>query len=132
MPSAMLRPCAEPGCAELVAATRCAQHARAQDGRRGSPQARGYDNAWKRLVQLFKARLVHREIAPVCGARLPGAPVTADSRCAADGRLNATRLHVDHIVPHKGDRQRFRDLLNLQLLCVSCHSAKTAREGAMR
>jgi 5-methylcytosine-specific restriction enzyme A len=35
---------------------------------------------------------------------------------------------VDHITPHKGDRQMFWDRSNWQSLCHRCHSRKTARE----
>lgn len=34
---------------------------------------------------------------------------------------------VDHIVPHRGDRQRFWDAANWQPLCTSCHARKTAK-----
>jgi len=35
---------------------------------------------------------------------------------------------VDHIQDHKGDRALFADLDNLESLCHSCHSRKTAAE----
>lgn len=35
---------------------------------------------------------------------------------------------VDHIEPHKGDRNRFWDRINWQALCHRCHSRKTAHE----
>lgn len=35
---------------------------------------------------------------------------------------------VDHVVPHRNDEALFYDPLNLQSLCHSCHSTKTARE----
>lgn len=38
------------------------------------------------------------------------------------------RAHVDHIRPHRGDYRLFMDEANLQTLCETCHSAKTARE----
>ena len=34
---------------------------------------------------------------------------------------------VDHIVPHRGDRDLFFDSNNLQSLCKACHTAKTRR-----
>ena len=33
---------------------------------------------------------------------------------------------VDHIVPHRGDKELFWDKNNWQALCFSCHSSKTA------
>jgi 5-methylcytosine-specific restriction protein A len=35
---------------------------------------------------------------------------------------------ADHVVPHKGDWLLFVDEKNLQGLCLSCHSKKTATE----
>jgi len=47
--------------------------------------------------------------------------------CAQHGRrVRAT--DVDHIVDHKGDWDKFSDRSNLESLCHSCHSRKTARE----
>ena len=37
---------------------------------------------------------------------------------------------VDHIVPHRGDRDLFWDRNNWQALCHSCHSKKTAAEDS--
>lgn len=36
---------------------------------------------------------------------------------------------VDHILPHRGDRELFLNTTNLQALCHSCHSSKTGAEG---
>ncbi len=35
---------------------------------------------------------------------------------------------IDHIKPHRGNPALFHDPANLQSLCHSCHSRKTARE----
>jgi len=49
-------------------------------------------------------------------------------RCEGDGRT-VVATDVDHIVPHKGDMNLFWDIEhNVQSLCHSCHSAKTAEE----
>lgn len=40
----------------------------------------------------------------------------------------APATHVDHIVPHRGDDRLFFDPANLQALCRSCHSSKTAKQ----
>ena len=58
--------------------------------------------------------------------RAPGAAV----RAAADPRrgLRTPATDVDHIRDHKGDWGLFTDRENLQSLCHSCHSRKTAAE----
>lgn len=127
MPTALLRYCGEPGCPELVASGRCSAHARVYDTRRGTACNRGYDARWRRLRRRFIHRLIALGIGPLCGARLPGAPETAHSRCVADHRVVAGAV-VDHIVPHRGDERRLYDTLNLQFLCKACHDRKTATE----
>lgn len=36
--------------------------------------------------------------------------------------------HVDHKVPHRGNRALFLSLTNLEASCASCHSTKTMDE----
>lgn len=45
--------------------------------------------------------------------------------CLQDG-VATKATHVDHIKPHKGDPMLAFDEGNLQALCHSCHSIKTA------
>ncbi len=140
MPTALLKPCPGDGgrCTALVPSGRCPVHAREVEQRRGSASARGYDSAWRALTHRFRRALIKAGIAPVCGARLPGAPVTNHSRCAQEGRLvddgahrrrHGMALHTDHIVPHRGDDRLRLDILNLQLLCKEEHDAKTKAES---
>lgn len=49
--------------------------------------------------------------------------------CSSVGVVKVAE-EVDHIVPHRGDRSLFFSGINLQSLCKSCHSRKTAREVA--
>jgi 5-methylcytosine-specific restriction endonuclease McrA len=134
MSSALLRPCASPCCPELVVSGRCATHAREVEARRGTPASRGYDARWRAFTERFRRMLIAAGVAPVCGARLPGAPTTRDSQCANDGRVvgdgaGGQRLHTDHITRHRGTPAAMWDPLNLQLLCRADHSAKTMRES---
>jgi 5-methylcytosine-specific restriction protein A len=47
--------------------------------------------------------------------------------CERKGKLVGANV-VDHISPHKGqDDPQFWDERNLQALCPSCHSRKTAQ-----
>jgi len=48
-------------------------------------------------------------------------------QCEEAGRIEAA-TEVDHIKPHRGDINLFRNLANLQSLCSSCHARKTAGE----
>lgn len=78
--------------------------------RRPSAAARGYDRRWRRL----RRRVLAEE--PVCrdpDGRHPNEVVAA--------------VHVDHIIPRRNGGTDARE--NLQALCPSCHSYKTAIEN---
>lgn len=110
MPAASPKPCTYPGCGALVrdGTSRCSKHKhierRQVDAKRGSSSERGYGSRW----QTARAAFLKRH--PDC-ARCPS-PATV----------------VDHVVPHKGDKDLFWDRANWQPLCKRCHDAKTARE----
>jgi hypothetical protein len=81
--------------------------------------------------------LVDAGIPPVCGAALPGGPVTEDSRCKQAGLLtfqntDGSDLHLDHEPPlqprERHDPAAVMNPMRLQLLCKRDHSAKTSRE----
>lgn len=106
------RPCKWPGCGALTRETWCDKHKPKDRGRRKESESWHslyYTQAWKRL----RAEQLISE--PFC------------RRCACRG-LRTPATEVDHITPHRGDRALFFDRGNLQSLCHSCHSAKTARE----
>jgi len=44
--------------------------------------------------------------------------------CEADGRVVAAEV-VDHITPHRGNRDAFWNQENWQSLCKQCHDRKT-------
>lgn len=72
------------------------------DERRGTAYSRGYDRWWARQ------RRAHLRQSPLCVC------------CDANGFIRPASL-VDHIVPHRGDQQLFRDQTNWQSLCAECH-----------
>lgn len=79
---------------------------------RASAHARGYGRAWQR----FRLRVladVGREEFPKGGPLCP---------CGAEA------TDVDHVTPHKGDAGLMYANENVQSLCESCHSRKTATE----
>ena len=46
--------------------------------------------------------------------------------CKDLGTITAANI-VDHIVPHKGDQELFRNAENLQSLCKTCHDSVKQR-----
>lgn len=77
------------------------------DLKRPSSSARGYTSAWDKARAAFLS--IHRR------CRFCGEPSTV----------------VDHIIPHRGDKERFWDRANWQALCGTCHnSAKQKAERA--
>ena len=110
MPQRVGHPCAAPGCPVVViGAAYCPLHAPARSAAaRLSPSQRGYDRRWQRLRRMILAQ------QPFC------------VMCQRAGRVVAA-TDVDHIVPLAEGGTSAAD--NLQPLCHSCHSAKTARRG---
>lgn len=114
MPMRPRKPCAWPGCGRLTFERHCETHQAAakvqrrdRDRLRASSGQRGYDSNWRKL------RLMVLRAEPLCRA------------CAAEGRVTEAE-HVDHIVPLSRGGTNHRE--NLQPLCQSCHSRKTATQ----
>lgn len=133
MPSAMLKPCTgEVGCPELTTGGPCAKHARQRERFRGSAASRGYDYGWVKFKARFIQMLIARDIAPACGAALPGGPSMQDSRCKATGVLETSHLHLDHDPPlrdeERSDPRKVCDPMRVGLLCRVDHNRKTQRE----
>jgi 5-methylcytosine-specific restriction protein A len=105
------RPCARPGCAELVSRGYCEPHKReaaearwqALDRWRGSSRARGYDANWERFRKWFLAR------HPFC----------------ADCERLATEVH--HVQKVKDRRDLKLVEANCMALCKADHTKRTAR-----
>jgi 5-methylcytosine-specific restriction protein A len=110
MPAKAKRPCRSIGCSVLVASGYCIRHGR-KDIERPNATERGYNHQWR------KTRLAYLLINPLCAHCLLMEPM----------RLTPA-TEVDHIVRHEGNKELFYDQNNLQGLCKSCHSRKTAKE----
>ena len=108
-----LRPCRHSGCGALTREGYCSAH-------KPKPMPRSCEAAsWRRWYslkiwtddlrpgQLFRERFCRE--------------------CARNG-IRTIATDVDHIRDHKGDWDLFTDRGNLQSLCHSCHSRKTAAE----
>ena len=112
MPSRPKRPCAHPGCPELVENGKyCERHRPLHPEESRSASSRGYGRAWQRASKQYLA--AH----PLC------------VMCAAEGRY-VKAMVVDHIRPHRGDHVLFWDRSNWQSLCKSCHDQKTGLEDS--
>lgn len=114
MPPRPLRPCGKIGCSRLARERFCEEHKseaearrkarwRRYDNSRGTAAQRGYGAVWRRL----RLMVLHEE--PLC------------RMCSAPSQ------EVDHIQPLSRGGTNERE--NLQGLCRSCHSRKTAGEG---
>lgn len=112
-PQRAKRPCLVSSCKEYVTNQGyCDNHQdkiRKKDRERGTAHQRGYDARWE------KERLEHLAEHPLC----------ADHQ--KRGYIEVATV-VDHIIPHKGDKDLFWDKNNWQSLCKSCHDRKTQLE----
>jgi 5-methylcytosine-specific restriction protein A len=113
MPSKPKKPCSKAGCNNLTTERHCdgcrQPERHRYDKQRGSSTARGYDGHWR------KARLGFLAKHPLC------------VHCTNEGGIGAA-TEVDHIVPHRGNKELFWNRENWQGLCKSHHSKKTALE----
>ena len=114
MPTWPKHPCRYPGCAKLTANRYCEEHTKLASQQyekygRDPAARRRYGSAWRKLRAQF----------------LSGHPLCEE--CRRDGRLTPATV-VDHIIPHKGNRDLFWDEKNWQALCKPCHDRKTAKE----
>lgn len=107
-----LRPCRHPGCLVLTRHGWCPAHKPKPAPRRESAAWHSWYNLPIWTDDLRPAQLLRE---PFC------------RECARQG-VREYATDVDHIRDHKGDWAVFTDLSNLESLCHSCHSRKTARE----
>jgi len=105
-----MKVCGEPGCHELTEESRCDEHRRAKRRAEsvGRPSAeRWYGERWKRTRRAF---------------------IRVNPTCVACGKPATDVDHIDGLGPHGPHGY---DWANLQALCRSCHSKKTAKwDGA--
>lgn len=115
-----LKPCRYVGCTELVrGGGYCIKHqAESRRVRRNIVGERGESAAWHYLYHSARWRKIR-------AAQLIAEPFCRN--CASIG-VRQRAEDVDHIIPHRGNKELFYDSGNLQSLCHSCHSRKTMAE----
>lgn len=126
MPRSAPKPCAEPGCPQLVYdGSRCDEHRREYSRDRSRTRFNSANQADKALDDFYKGaawvRLRRWWIRrnPLC------------VRCEERGVVTPGRV-VDHIVERRDDPSRSLDATNLQTLCHRCHTIKTNEEKSKR
>ena len=125
MPKKAQVPCQHPGCPNLcdMGERYCevhkAEHPSEFIDRRkawtheGSGASRGYNSKWQ------KARESYLAAHPLC------------VECMKSGKYTKGTV-VDHIVPHKGNKELFWNRQNWQTLCKECHDRKTLSKDVRR
>lgn len=108
-----LRPCRHPGCPALTREGYCPAHKPREQPR--SAEAQAYRRWYSLDIWTKDLRPTQLMREPFC------------RECSRHGR-RVIATDVDHIVDHKGDWSKFIDRDNLESLCHSCHSRKTAAE----
>jgi 5-methylcytosine-specific restriction protein A len=115
MPTSPLSLCIEPGCPELVPSGRCPTHLQQYrqeaEQRRPKRHGRAYDGRWRMFAKDYLSR--HRECE-------------SESCLAVPWWARPTATQVDHRDGLGPTGPRGYDESNLQALCQSCHSSKTA------
>ena len=112
-PQKAKRPCLSSGCKDFASNKGyCDKHqsrVKQRDRDRGTAHQRGYDAEWKKHRDQF---LLENPLCVDCRKKGYVMPATV----------------VDHIIPHKGDKDLFWNKSNWQPLCVTHHNIKTASE----
>lgn len=104
---ALLRPCAEHGCDQLVAGTRCDEHRKVEQN---ESRARNRRNVYGPEWPAIRSKKLRKN--PTC------------ERCGAPATV------VDHRTPLRyfANRRAAHTPSNLQSMCKPCHDRKTVNE----
>lgn len=107
MPKKPLRPCQHQGCPKLTNELYCEEHRKLYT--RESAAKRGYTSKWQKMSKQYLRK------HPLC------------VKCMANGKYVPATV-VDHIKPHRGDKELMWNQNNWQSLCKPCHDKKTLTE----
>lgn len=116
MPHKPLKPCSYPNCPNLTGDRYCNEHKKLTDSQYNTYQRDKQAQKFYQSTRWKAVRKRHLNSEPLC------------RECKKNGKLVKASV-VDHIVPVKQGGNPFDDN-NLQSLCWSCHSTKSAKEGS--
>ena len=116
MPRKPKRPCSYPGCPRLIDGRYCEEHKKLTDAQYNKY---GRDDFTKNFYKTQEWRHARRQ-------QLNRQPFCVE--CLKRG-ITSRATMVDHIDPIKQGGDKFAPT-NLQSLCWSCHSRKSAEEGS--
>lgn len=107
------RPCRKHGCGKPTRNKSGYCDAHEESERKAQPSGSYAARNGFSKAQWDHVRRAHLQVEPLC-------------RTCKSNDKNVSASHVDHIRAHHGDPNLFWDETNLQSLCHSCHSRKTA------
>lgn len=116
MPRKPKRPCSYPGCPKLVDRQYCEEHKKLTDAQYNKYGRDDFTKSFYKTKEWLFVRKRQLTEHPFC------------EECLKQGKRTKATM-VDHIQPIKQGGQPFAPS-NLQSLCWSCHSTKSAREGS--
>ena len=116
MPTKPPSPCRHQGCAALTHDRYCEKHKREEHQNYNRYHRDKNQDAFYKSRQWQSLRRQKLAVAPYC------------EECHRGGRYQAATV-VDHITPIKHGGAPL-EMANLQSLCASCHSTKSAKEGS--
>ena len=116
MPMKPKRPCGYPGCPNLTDGRYCEEHKKLTDSQYNRYGRDDFSKGFYKTPEWRKARKLQLARQPLC------------EECLKAGKFVKATM-VDHIVPIKQGGDKFNQD-NLQSLCWSCHSRKSAKEGS--
>ncbi|MFI3167112.1 MAG: HNH endonuclease [Bacillota bacterium] len=116
MPTKPKTPCRYPSCPELTTERYCEKHKKLEEKNYNQYQRNKKTQRFYQSKEWLALRKVKLASQPMC------------EECLRNGKYVKAKM-VDHIKPIRQGGAML-DIVNLQSLCWSCHSRKSAEEGS--